>query len=102
MSEFKSTRSRLFSLAIIAAVGIMSATGYITSKLHDAAAYAANAGFYFAVSIFSGFLRLAPARADELQPLERVKLLASESHSLAIAKRERPLIFAGWRMSPST
>lgn len=94
--------SRLLILAVLAAVGLSSAVGYATSRLYDAVTYVVNAGFAFAASVFAGFLRLAPGRVDELLPLERVKLTASESRALSIAKRERPVIFAGWRMSPST
>lgn len=55
--------------------------------------------FAFAVSLFGGLAR-PPATVASLR--ESVKLSASEAHGLAMAKRERPVIFAGWRMSPST
>lgn len=85
----------LLALAAIACIGL----GEFCYGLIDSAAALMRSGFAFVVNLFAG---MAPARADELAPLERVKLTASESHAMAVAKRERPLIFAGWRMSPST
>lgn len=55
--------------------------------------------FAFAVSMFGGLARPTPTVTN---PTERIKLTASQSRTLAAAKRERPVIFAGWRMSPST
>lgn len=54
--------------------------------------------FAFAVSLFGGLARPAPTVAD---PLECAKLTASQSRTLAAAKRERPVISASWRRSPS-
>lgn len=99
MTDTRSPFRRLLGLAVLAAV---SAMDFARDRLYEAGAYVLNAGFAFACSIFAGFLRLAPSRVDELLPLERVKLTAAESRALAAAKRERPVIFAGWRMSPST
>lgn len=55
--------------------------------------------FAFAVSMFGGLARPAPT---VVSLAESVKLSASEARGLSMAKRERPVIFAGWRMSPST
>jgi hypothetical protein len=66
----------------------------------DRFASMARAGFAFAVMMFAE--SIAPARADKLVPLERVKLTAAESRALSIAKRERMSVFAGWREFPST
>lgn len=90
--------SGLLSLAVAASLSAVSACVERCDYMLDTLASRARWAFAFAVSLFGG---VAPDRADELAPLERVKLLSSESHSLAVAKRERPLIFAGWRMSPS-
>ena len=91
--------SGLLALAVSACLAVASRAYERCDYMLDALASRARFAFAFAVELFAG---LAPARADELAPLERVKLTASESRSLAVAKRERPLIFAGWRMSPST
>lgn len=89
----------LLALAVSACLGAASRAWEGCDYMLDALASRARHAFAFAVSMFAS---LAPARADEIAPLERVKLTAAESNGLAIAKRERPQIFAGWRMSPST
>lgn len=96
-------RSRFHSLVALAVVACMSFAAVSFERVHrviDGLAHVARAGFAFTVNLFLAVA--SPARADELAPLERIKLTASESRSLAVAKRERPVIFAGWRMSPST
>lgn len=96
MFEHRS-RTSLRSLIALAVATCIGMADYCYS-LADSAAALGRAGFAFVVNLFAG---MAPARADELAPLERVKLTASQSHALAAAKRERPVIFASWRMSPS-
>lgn len=91
--------SGLLALAVHACLAVASRAYERGDYMLDVLASRARYAFAFAVELFAS---LAPARADELAPLERVKLTASESHAMAVAKRERPLIFAGWRMSPST
>lgn len=93
-----SPRPRFRSLLALAAVACLALVDRCYGLI-DSAAALMRSGFAFVVNLMAG---LAPARADELAPLERVKLTASEAHGLAMAKRERPVIFAGWRMSPST
>lgn len=89
----------LMALAVSACLAYASRAVERCSYAMDCLASRARYVFAFAVEFFAG---LAPARADELAPIERVKLTASESRAMVAAKRERPLIFAGWRMSPST
>lgn len=98
-------RFRFHSLLALAVVAFMSFATVSFERVHrviDSLAHVARAGFAFTVNLFLAVT--SPARADELAPLERYKLTASESRALALAaaKRERPMIFAGWRMSPST
>lgn len=91
--------SGLLALAVSACLSVVSRAYERGDYMLDALYSRARFAFAFAVNLFAG---LAPDRADELAPLERVKLTASDARSLAVAKRERPLVFAGWRMSPST
>ena len=87
-------------MALVACMSFATVSFERVHRVLDGLAHVARAGFAFAVNLFLAVA--SPARADELRPLERVKLTASESRALAAAKRERPVIFAGWRMSPST
>lgn len=96
-------RSRFHSLVAVALAACMSFASVSFERVHrviDSLAHVARSAFAFTVNLFLSFA--SPARADELAPLERAKLTASESRTLAAVKRERPVIFAGWRMSPST
>lgn len=96
-------RSRFYSLFPLAVAACMSLTSVSFDLVHrviDSLSHVARSAFAFTVNLFLSVA--SPARADELAPLERVKLTASESRAMVVAKRERPLIFAGWRMSPST
>lgn len=99
MFEHRSRSRGLLALAVSACLSFASRAyergDYMLDTLYSRARYV----FAFAVELFAG---LAPARADELAPLERVKLTSSESRAMSVAKRERPVIFARWRMAPST
>lgn len=99
MTDFRSSRRSLLALAVAACIAIADRC---LGAVYDFGAYALNAACSTAAKVFAWVVRLAPARVDVLLPLERVKLTAAEARAMRTAKRERPLIFAQWRMNPST
>ncbi len=105
MSEYRSRFRVLLAVAAVACMSFASPIAHAVDRAmataYDSLAFAFNFAASIGARVITSFMNIAPARADELQPLERVKLTASESRAMRAAKRERPLIFAGWRMSPS-
>ena len=106
MSEYRSRFRVLLAVAAVACMSFASPIAHAIDRAmmtaYDGLAFAFNLAASIGARVIVSFMNIAPARADEMRPLERVKLTASQSRALSAAKRERPVIFAGWRMSPST
>jgi len=91
MNEFRSARRSLLALAVAACIAVADRC---MGAIYDVGAYAFNATCRALAFGFTLFLNLAPARVDELLPLERQKLTAAQARAMRAAKRERPVIFA--------